>query len=96
METKKGIGIIFEELKLWYNKACSYLVLSLHDLIVIPYKNVIYLVFLFLFIIRGLIGRVINWFSRKEIFRKNNNKIYLPVALSIGIALLFLYYQGPV
>ena len=73
----------------------SLLLLSLYDVISVPYKNGIHLVFSLVFITRGLTGWIINRFSNKEIFRKNNNKIYSPTTLLIGIFLLFLYYQDP-
>ncbi len=71
------------------------LIISLYNILPFlnTYKSLIYFWFAFIFILRGTVGWVfINKFSKKEIFIRNNTRIYSPIALSIGILFFFLYF----
>jgi len=70
------------------------LILSLHDgfLLIAPYKKQIYFWFSILFILRGVLGwLLLNKFTKKEIFIRNNTFIYSPISLVLGVLLMGLY-----
>ena len=70
-----------------------FLILSLYSIIPImePYKPLILYVFSIIFIVRGLTGWLINKWSKKESFKKQNTFIYSPISFIIGILLYILY-----
>ena len=70
------------------------LIVSLYDVVpvIAPYKAQLYFWFSIIFILRGVLGwLVINKFTKKEIFIRNNTVIYSPISFTLGLLLLGLY-----
>jgi hypothetical protein len=69
------------------------LILSFYSIIPIldTYKPLILYTFSIIFTIRGLTGWLLNKWSKKESFKKQNTFIYSPISFTIGILLYILY-----